>query len=331
LDQLAKFHKQINGTNLNRFPSVDKRPLDLYKLKKLVEAQGGFDRVCKQKKWAEIGRLLGYSGKIMSSLSTSLKNSYAKWLLPYETYLQQAKPGVLQQQELDNGGPYTPSPGPSPMKRPFPNSPFNGSQESPAMRASVALNSSIQEAPTLMQQPPEPPRPTFSSGFTSVNPGGFTPVNAGGGFTAVNGGFTAVNPHPPPPPPGFAAVNVPKGMLAEDRTNQSTPQKPAESLLPSANNTPNMHPSIVGHPAMPTGGFYAVNNSLKRENSFEFNGLANGDSDSARKSKRQKKGTCCRCNGSQAPLSKHSPLIGATISTLINDLQMGHLLSRDLT
>jgi len=324
LDQLAKFHKQINGTNLNRFPSVDKRPLDLYKLKKLVEAQGGFDRVCKQKKWAEIGRLLGYSGKIMSSLSTSLKNSYAKWLLPYETYLQQAKPGVLQQQELDNGGPYTPSPGPSPMKRPFPNSPFNGSQESPAVRASVALNASIQETPTPVQQQ-EPPRPTFSSGFTSVNPGGFTPVNAGGGFTPVNGGFTAVNSHPPPSTSGFAAVNVPNGMHAEDRTKQSTPQRPAESPLASANNTPNMHPSVVGHPTMPTGGFYAVNNPLKRENSTEFSGFTNGDSDSARKSKRQKKGTYNYCDAFEAPLPRCFLMIGATIETLIDDLQMRRL------
>ncbi len=55
LDQLAKFHKQ-HGMNLNRFPSVDKRPLDLYELKKAVESRGGFLRVCKGKKWSEHGR-----------------------------------------------------------------------------------------------------------------------------------------------------------------------------------------------------------------------------------------------------------------------------------
>lgn len=116
LDQLAKFHKQ-HGTNLNRFPSVDKRPLDLYKLKKAVEIRGGFDQVCKMKKWAEIGRDLGYSGKIMSSLSTSLKNSYQRWLQPYEEYLRVVKPGVQQQLELEHGGPYTPSPNQSPMAK----------------------------------------------------------------------------------------------------------------------------------------------------------------------------------------------------------------------
>ena len=69
---LSKFYKQY-GTHLNRFPSVDRRPLDLYKLKRSVEARGGFKKVSRDKKWAEIGRDLGYSGKIMSSLSTSLK------------------------------------------------------------------------------------------------------------------------------------------------------------------------------------------------------------------------------------------------------------------
>jgi [histone H3]-trimethyl-L-lysine4 demethylase len=53
--------------------------------------------VCKLKKWAEIARDLGCSGKIMSSLSTSLKNSYQRWLYPYEEYVRIAKPGVQQQ------------------------------------------------------------------------------------------------------------------------------------------------------------------------------------------------------------------------------------------
>ena len=101
---------------MTRFPSVDKRPLDLYKLKKAVDFRGGFEKVCKGKKWAEIGRDLGYSGKIMSSLSTSLKNSYQRWLQPYEDYLRIAKPGVQQRLEKENGGPFTPSPSASPNK-----------------------------------------------------------------------------------------------------------------------------------------------------------------------------------------------------------------------
>lgn len=116
IDQLTKFHRQ-QGHSLAKFPSVDKKPLDLYKLKKAVEQRGGFAQVCTGKRWAEIGRDLGYSGKIMSSLSTSLKNSYQKWLYPYEEYLKFAKPGVQQKLELENGTPSTPSPRSSPTKQ----------------------------------------------------------------------------------------------------------------------------------------------------------------------------------------------------------------------
>ncbi|KAJ8121578.1 hypothetical protein ONZ43_g2002 [Nemania bipapillata] len=190
LDALAKFHKQ-QGTNLNRLPYVDKKPLDLYRLKKAVESRGGFEKVCKTKKWAEIGRDLGYSGKIMSSLSTSLKNSYDRWLNPYEHYLRQAKPSVYQQLEYEYGGPLTPSPAPSPMKRSSVNTPSSLRGESPARHATDALQASL-AAPKLevdrdivstTDLPMSTPQPT-TSGFTAINSGGFTAVNAG--FTSVN-------------------------------------------------------------------------------------------------------------------------------------------------
>ncbi|KAL3491276.1 PLU-1-like protein-domain-containing protein [Aspergillus germanicus] len=194
LDQLAKFHKQ-HGTNLNRFPSVDKRPLDLYRLKKAVEVRGGFDQVCKMKKWAEIGRDLGYSGKIMSSLSTSLKNSYQRWLQPYEEYLRLAKPGVQQQLELEHGGPYTPSPNHSPMpKNPTPleadtrSATPQGPLIPPPATTQIApreLSATPNKNPTPPVDPTPPPRP-IATGFTPVNTGGFTAVNQSPSFIAVN-------------------------------------------------------------------------------------------------------------------------------------------------
>lgn len=93
LDPLATFHKH-NGTNMNRFPSVDKPPLDLYKLNQAVAAKGGFEFVCKNKMWAEVARELGYTGRIMSSLSTSLKNTYQKWLQPFEEWQKQSASAV---------------------------------------------------------------------------------------------------------------------------------------------------------------------------------------------------------------------------------------------
>ncbi|PGH27155.1 hypothetical protein AJ80_01111 [Polytolypa hystricis UAMH7299] len=198
LDQLTKFHKQ-HGMNLSRFPSVDKRPLDLYKLKKAVDVRGGFEQVCKQKKWAEIGRDLGYSGKIMSSLSTSLKNSFQRWLYPYEEYLRVAKPGVQQQLEVEHGGPYTPSPKPSPSTRKQPPNSTRMSDtpmDSPAARASSALNASMIDSDSAVDTPPRPieapppppppPKPVATSGFTAVNSGGFSAINTPSSFVAVN-------------------------------------------------------------------------------------------------------------------------------------------------
>ncbi|WEW56116.1 hypothetical protein PRK78_001551 [Emydomyces testavorans] len=194
LDQLTKFHKQ-HGTTLARFPSVDKRPLDLYKVKKAVEVRGGFDQVCKLKKWAEIGRDLGYSGKIMSSLSTSLKNSYQRWLQPYEDYLLVAKPGVQQQLEIEHGGPFMPSPKSSPQNKKASSS-VNGTagvrSKSPAVRASAALNVSLEtdKNPDKLGASPESPPSIITTGFTAVNvptngipqTSSFVPINNGPSF-----------------------------------------------------------------------------------------------------------------------------------------------------
>ena len=177
LDHLAKFHKQ-HGNSLTRLPSVDQRPLDLYKLKKAVETRGGFERVCKQKKWAKIGRDLGYSGKIMSSLSTSLKSTYQKWLHPYEEYLRVVKPGVQQMLDHRNRVPYTPSPAPSPLKQSAHSTPNGHTIDSPAMRASVAPNASIQADAAATPPPADLSRTIVSSGFTAVNARGFTAVSA---------------------------------------------------------------------------------------------------------------------------------------------------------
>ncbi|MCJ1305372.1 hypothetical protein MMC08_008186, partial [Hypocenomyce scalaris] len=299
LDQLAKFHKQ-HGMNLNRFPSVDKRPLDLYKLKKAVETRGGFEKVCKLKKWAEIGRDLGYSGKIMSSLSTSLKNSYQKWLRPYEEYLRVAKPGVQQQLEFEYGGPLTPSPANSPMKRSHQPAPSSLRGDSPAIRASAALNATLRESdvsvdrstPTL-----DAPRPVSSTGFTAVNAGGFTPVNL--------------------TPASFQAVNSSESVLKQENENgggggTSTPRPPRGSPRTTSKDTPEYHApnsNLVPH----VNGY--TSNPLKRAISQEgLNGGSgtdsgeNGDCDSqnGRRSKRLKKEIAPTVVGSHMSLLRPS-------------------------
>ncbi|KAI1842141.1 hypothetical protein JX266_011674 [Neoarthrinium moseri] len=283
LDALAKFHKQ-QGTNLNRLPYVDKKPLDLYRLKKCVEARGGFDKVCKMKKWAEIGRDLGYSGKIMSSLSTSLKNSYDRWLTPYENYLRQAKPGVYQQLEYEYGGPLTPSPAPSPLKRSTVHTPSSLRDGSPARNATDALQASISltglkqesDRDVPMSDAPLPPPPT-SGGFTAIN---------SGGFTAVNSGFTSIN-RPVP----------------TDVKSFTPPPKQYGSAHSSAKNTPDFRPSGQ-----------ATSNPLKRQLSCDSldiskkeTGADKDDLDSgSRRSKRLKKDTVPTVAGSH--MSLYRPL-----------------------
>lgn len=83
---LYNFHVE-SGTVMNKIPSVDKRPVDLYNLFECVTFRGGFKAVCDDKLWAQIGRELGYAGRIMTSLSTSLKALYNRVLLPFEKFV----------------------------------------------------------------------------------------------------------------------------------------------------------------------------------------------------------------------------------------------------
>lgn len=284
LDQLSKFHKQY-GTNLNRFPSVDKRPLDLYKLKKAVEVRGGFEKVCKDKKWAEIGRDLGYSGKIMSSLSTSLKNSYQRWLHPYEQYLRTVKPGVQQQLDFEyGGGQFSPSPAMSPMKRVHSQSQSDAfTSDSHAMQASAALNASIGQSEPIMQ-----PAPLPDPSVTNVE----TPRPVSSGFMAVNsGGFSAVNA----PPSGFVAVNHAQPLLTkrDGEVCAGTPTSNGHMTTPATGSTPSAMPSQ--EPLAPTSNGDVGSNPMKRTLSHDStNGESgsdgvNGDGE-GRRSKRLKKG-----------------------------------------
>ncbi|KAK3685187.1 PLU-1-like protein-domain-containing protein [Podospora appendiculata] len=282
IDSLKMFHKQ-QGSNLTRMPFVDKKPLDLYRLKKAVEARGGFEKVCKHKKWAEIGRDLGYSGKIMSSLSTSLKNSYQKWLCPYEEYLRIAKPGVHQQLELEYGGPLTPSPAPSPMKRSNVHTPSSLRAKSPARQATESLlatmnghgKDSNRDIPMADASPLTGPPAT--TGFTAINSGGFTAVNS-----------------------GFTSVNRPLAPASDARVQE--PAKQFGTPMSSAKNTPEFGASGLG-PA-----------SLKRQLSTDSldSGIKDcadkddGDDAGSRRSKRLKKDTVPTVAGSHMSLFRPS-------------------------
>ncbi|KAI1000229.1 Lid2 complex component [Podosphaera aphanis] len=291
LDQLAKFHKQ-NGTNLNRFPSVDKRPLDLYKLKKAVEARGGFDKVCKLKKWAEIGRDLGYSGKIMSSLSTSLKNSYQRWLYPYEEYLKVVKPGVHQQLEYEYGGPLTPSPAPSPSKKSHQSTPSNLRPGSPAVRASDALNASIKNEPDTGLKKNCSSESPSTSRITSITPG-FTPVNTA--------------------PVTFTPVNVVRKDRKESNGFTPPQRRPIESPLSTSQNAAEYRPSLLGNPALTMTLHPSSSPPQKRQRSNddldyqEKNHQGEDTENGGRRSKRLKKNAVPTVAGSHMTMFRPTP------------------------
>jgi histone demethylase JARID1 len=95
LEQLTKYHLQT-GKSIGKIPQLDKRPIDLYKLKNEVTMRGGVQQVTRLKKWAEIGRILGYNRKQCTSLSNSLKSAYTRWVLPYEIWYAQHKDDAEQ-------------------------------------------------------------------------------------------------------------------------------------------------------------------------------------------------------------------------------------------
>ncbi|RDB19939.1 Lysine-specific demethylase lid [Hypsizygus marmoreus] len=87
LEQLYRFHKQ-QGRSRVVVPTINQKSLDLWLLRKEVQKLGGYEAVTKDKKWSDLGRLLGYRG--IPGLSTQIKNSYTRVILPYEDFCERA-------------------------------------------------------------------------------------------------------------------------------------------------------------------------------------------------------------------------------------------------
>ncbi|KAK1790525.1 hypothetical protein P4O66_014414, partial [Electrophorus voltai] len=92
LDQIAKFW-ELQGSKL-RFPHVERKILDLrlqflnelhnFFLYAIVSAEGGFEAVCKEKRWSKIASRMGLpSGKSIGSL---LRTHFERILYPYELF-----------------------------------------------------------------------------------------------------------------------------------------------------------------------------------------------------------------------------------------------------
>ncbi|XP_047678868.1 lysine-specific demethylase 5B-B isoform X2 [Tachysurus fulvidraco] len=82
LDQIAKFW-ELQGCTL-KIPHVERKILDLYHLNKLVSDEGGFDAVCKDRKWTKIAMTMGFvPGKAVGS---HLRAHYERVLYPYNLF-----------------------------------------------------------------------------------------------------------------------------------------------------------------------------------------------------------------------------------------------------
>ncbi|KNZ76050.1 Lysine-specific demethylase 5A [Termitomyces sp. J132] len=93
LEQLYQYHKQ-QGNPRVVVPTINHKPLDLWLLRKEVQKMGGYETVGLEKKWSDLGRILGYRG--IPGLSTQIKQSYMRVILPYEDFCEKSKntPGI---------------------------------------------------------------------------------------------------------------------------------------------------------------------------------------------------------------------------------------------
>ncbi|XP_043916445.1 lysine-specific demethylase 5C isoform X2 [Protopterus annectens] len=82
LDQIARFW-EIQGSTL-KIPNVERKMLDLFTLSKIVTEEGGYEVICKDRRWARVAQRMCYpSGKNIGSL---LRSHYERIVYPYELY-----------------------------------------------------------------------------------------------------------------------------------------------------------------------------------------------------------------------------------------------------
>uniref|UniRef100_A0A8C6US54 [histone H3]-trimethyl-L-lysine(4) demethylase n=1 Tax=Neogobius melanostomus TaxID=47308 RepID=A0A8C6US54_9GOBI len=99
LDQIAKFW-ELQGSTL-KIPHVERKILDLYQLNKLVNDEGGFEIVCRDRHWSKISVKMGFSpGKAIGS---HLRAHYERILYPYNMFQTGTNLSVrLQKASLTN-------------------------------------------------------------------------------------------------------------------------------------------------------------------------------------------------------------------------------------
>ncbi|XP_065066766.1 lysine-specific demethylase 5A-like isoform X2 [Rhopilema esculentum] len=90
LDSIAKFW-ELQGSAL-KIPNVDKKPLDLYLLHKVVQEEGGFEDVTRQRKWSKVAQKMGFK-QTDGRGYPMLRSHYEKILFPFDVFRSGAMTG----------------------------------------------------------------------------------------------------------------------------------------------------------------------------------------------------------------------------------------------
>ncbi|MFT7814079.1 lysine-specific demethylase 5B isoform X2, partial [Arapaima gigas] len=98
LDQIAKFW-ELQGCTL-KIPHVERKILDLYQLNKLVAEEGGFDIICRDRRWTRIALKMGFApGRAVGS---HLRAHYERILYPFNLFQAGANLLCVQKPTLTN-------------------------------------------------------------------------------------------------------------------------------------------------------------------------------------------------------------------------------------
>uniref|UniRef100_A0A670ICT6 [histone H3]-trimethyl-L-lysine(4) demethylase n=1 Tax=Podarcis muralis TaxID=64176 RepID=A0A670ICT6_PODMU len=99
LDQIAKFW-ELQGCTL-KIPHVERKILDLFQLNRVIAEEGGFDLVCKDRKWTKIATKMGFApGKAVGS---HIRAHYERILYPYNLFQTGASLLCLQKPDITSG------------------------------------------------------------------------------------------------------------------------------------------------------------------------------------------------------------------------------------
>uniref|UniRef100_UPI00358FC46D lysine-specific demethylase 5C-like n=1 Tax=Myxine glutinosa TaxID=7769 RepID=UPI00358FC46D len=92
LDQIAKFW-ELQGSSL-KIPVVERHTLDLCVLSKVVAEEGGFDILCRERKWSRVASRMGYPAH--RNVGSLLRTHYERILHPYELFHSGVSLATLQ-------------------------------------------------------------------------------------------------------------------------------------------------------------------------------------------------------------------------------------------